>query len=379
MNKKMKFGIYIIFILSVFASQGFAQDHSELKFDCSLCHACETPTKSNPCLIVCPRQKMVTVYISAEKSPKIIKMEKLKVVQHLYEPVIFSHRVHAEMSELSGGCEMCHHYNPPGNVVPCINCHEPQRKRLDISKPDLKAAYHRQCINCHSQWSDKVACESCHELLESGKSLFSKKEYKEERIHPEIIVPAKLVYKTSKQKNTLVTFYHNEHNKLFGFECKDCHHEESCVRCHVKIKTKVSTEIDKDFLHVMHVSCNDCHNTKDEASCVICHKNEERKPFDHKIRTGFELRGYHKKLSCLQCHKSKNDFTGLNSSCMSCHFEWHTGKFDHKVTGLELDELHAEFDCNDCHKEEGFSQKTSCKDCHDEKKYPDDKPGKLVK
>lgn len=376
MNRKIKLGLFII-TLCLHVPPVLSQDHSEIKFDCSLCHACETPTKSNPCLIICPRQKMITVYISPEKSPKTIKMEKLKVMQDLYEPVIFSHRVHAEMSEMSGGCEMCHHYNPPGNIVPCINCHEAERNRIDISKPDLKAAYHRQCINCHSQWSDKVACESCHELLESGRSLFYEKEYKEERIHPEIKVPTKLVYKTSNQKNTLVTFYHNDHNNLFGFDCKDCHHEESCVRCH--LKTKSSLKKDEDYLHNKHISCNNCHDTENKEGCTSCHKIYEQKPFDHKIRTGFELRSHHQKLSCVQCHQSKNDFTGLNSSCMSCHFEWHTGVFDHKVTGLKLDELHAEFDCNDCHKEEGFSQKTSCKDCHDEKKYPDDKPGKLVK
>jgi hypothetical protein len=66
-----------------------AQDHSQLKFNCSLCHACETPTKSNPCLIVCPREKMMTVYISPAKSPAIIKMNKLKSVQDLYELLSF--------------------------------------------------------------------------------------------------------------------------------------------------------------------------------------------------------------------------------------------------------------------------------------------------
>ena len=375
MMKNLKLSA-IIFVMVLICPQGFGQKHSEMKFDCSLCHACETPTKSNPCLIICPRQEMITVHIPPENSPKIIKMEKLKVIQDLYEPVIFSHRVHAEMSEMSGGCEMCHHYNPPGNIVPCINCHVPERKRADVSKPDLKAAYHRQCIDCHSQWSYRVACESCHELHESGRSLYSEKEYREERIHPEISIPTKLVYNTLKQKNTFVTFYHNDHNILFGFECKDCHHEESCARCH--LKTKASFE-DNVYLDIKHGTCDDCHNTKDKTGCISCHKKAEQKPFSHKYRTGFELKSYHKKLSCVQCHGSMSDFTGLKSSCMSCHFEWHTGKFDHKVTGFELDELHVEFDCNDCHQEEGFSQAPSCIDCHDDKNYPDDLPGKLIK
>ena len=57
--------------------------------------------------------------MSPANSPKIIKMKKLEV-QDLYEPVVFSHRTHAEMSGMSGGCEMCHHYDPPGDVVPAI-------------------------------------------------------------------------------------------------------------------------------------------------------------------------------------------------------------------------------------------------------------------
>jgi len=51
-----------LFTLAVLSLPAFAQDHSQLKFNCSLCHACETPTKSNPCLIACPREKMMTVY-----------------------------------------------------------------------------------------------------------------------------------------------------------------------------------------------------------------------------------------------------------------------------------------------------------------------------
>jgi hypothetical protein len=189
-----------LFTFMLFNLPLIAQDHSQLKFNCSLCHACETPTKSNPCLIVCPREKMMTVYISPANSPAIIKMNKLKSVQDLYEPVVFSHRIHAEMSEMSGGCEMCHHYNPPGDVVGCDNCHEPKRQRTDISKPDLKGAYHRQCLDCHSQWSDDATCESCHELNESGKSAFTGKDYQQTRVHPEIKVPAKLVLNTTYEK-----------------------------------------------------------------------------------------------------------------------------------------------------------------------------------
>jgi hypothetical protein len=366
----------VIFFLSILVVQAFAQDHSKLEFNCSLCHSCETPTKSDPCLVVCPREQMMTVHISPEKSPKIIKMQKLESVQDIYEPVIFSHRIHAEMSEMSGGCEMCHHYNPPGNIVACDDCHEPQRQRVDISKPDLKAAYHRQCIDCHQTWSENVPCESCHETNESGKSAFTDKEYDSDRVHPEIVVPNKIVYETPEQKNTLVTFFHNEHTDLYGLDCRSCHQEESCAKCHDPRQT---TAVEKVSLQVKHEKCIDCHDTEAKSGCESCHTNKEMKPFNHGTRTGFALKSYHTKLNCTQCHQSKGVFTGLSSSCTSCHSGWDSETFDHKITGLALDEMHSEFDCGDCHPNADFSKKPSCEDCHDDMSYPEYKPGALVK
>ncbi|MGB5531237.1 MAG: cytochrome c3 family protein [Ignavibacteriaceae bacterium] len=367
-----------ILALGLFVLPGFAQDHSQMKFDCSLCHSCETPTKSNPCLIKCPREKMMTVHIPPEKSPKIIEMHKLKVMEDLYEAVIFSHRAHAEMSEISGGCEMCHHYNPPGNIVACNYCHDLNRQRTDISKPDLKGAYHRQCIDCHSEWSQEVACESCHELNASGKSAFSGKEYSKERIHPVINVPTKLIYNTSEQNGSLVTFFHNEHNDLYGLECKHCHHEESCTKCHAVTKPFTKKEISAEERHKK-CMCASCHDTADKTGCESCHTKKELEPFNHKIRTGFELKSYHAELSCSRCHQTKAVFTGLISSCTSCHSGWNSNTFDHKITGLDLDDIHLEFDCGDCHIGEDFLKSPSCENCHDDLAYPDFKPGKLVK
>ena len=375
MNNIKKLFVSVL-ILGLFALPIFAQDHSQMKFDCSLCHVCETPTKSNPCLIKCPREKMMTVHIPPEKSPKIIEMHKLKVMEDLYEAVIFSHRAHAEMSEISGGCGMCHHYNPPGNIVACDYCHDLNRQRTDISKPDLKGAYHRQCIDCHLEWSQEVACESCHELNASGKSVFSGKEYKKERIHPVINVPNKIIYKTPEQKGTLVTFFHNEHTDVFDFECKNCHQEESCIKCHEATK---STTKNKISFEQTHKKCSSCHDTSIRTGCESCHAKKELKPFNHKIRTAFELKSYHSELSCSSCHQSKNVFKGLSSSCTSCHSGWNSNTFDHKLIGFALDDMHIEFDCIDCHIGEDYSKFPSCENCHDDLAYPDSKPGKLVK
>jgi hypothetical protein len=366
----------LFFTLVIFVIPLSSQDHSELKFNCSLCHACETPTKSNPCLAVCPREKMMTVYISPDKSPAVIVMDDLKNVQDLYEPVIFSHRAHAEMSEMSGGCQMCHHYNPPGDVVNCATCHEPTRQRTDISKPDLKGAYHRQCMDCHQEWNNDVSCESCHELNESGKSAFSGKEYSKQRVHPEIKVPTKLIYNTSDDKGKIVTFYHDQHTDLFGLDCISCHQQESCAKCHSEEPKKKSEKVSIEMAHQI---CSGCHDTKTKNECNNCHSAKESGPFNHLARTGFKLKSYHSKLECTSCHQSETIFTGLNSSCSSCHTGWTAETFNHEVTGLMLDDMHSEFDCGDCHIDLIYSQSPSCNDCHDDYSYPANKPGKTVK
>jgi DnaJ-class molecular chaperone len=102
-------------------------------------------------------------------------------------------------------------------------------------------------------------------------------------------------------------------------------------------------------------------------------------PFNHLARTGFSLKSYHSKVNCASCHQTKKIFTGLNSSCKNCHSGWNSSNFNHKVTGLVLDDTHIEFDCGDCHGEEDYSMKPSCDGCHDDYSYPDLKPGKVVK
>ncbi len=103
-------------------------------------------------------------------------MDEFKGISDLYDPVNFSHRAHAEMSGISGGCKMCHHYNPPGKIVNCEYCHEKERNRTDITKPDLKGAYHRQCIDCHKQWNKSTDCIQCHSPGRERKIINSREE-----------------------------------------------------------------------------------------------------------------------------------------------------------------------------------------------------------
>jgi DnaJ-class molecular chaperone len=100
--------------------------------------------------------------------------------------------------------------------------------------------------------------------------------------------------------------------------------------------------------------------------------------FDHASSTGWALNKFHQKLECAKCHGNKTKFTKLNNDCLSCHKNFEDGTFNHKVTGLELDDIHKEAGCTDCHQTKNFS-KPACTNCHEDKSFPKDKPGKLVK
>lgn len=370
---KKLFILILLLPLLLFGQNKLSAQHQNQQLKCSTCHSCDIPTKEKPCLIPCPRDKMVTIEQTSEEAPTVLTINRLKSQTDIYSPVRFTHRLHAEMADMGGGCRMCHHYNPPGKVVGCADCHESNRKRNDVSKPDLKGAYHQLCMNCHRQWSGKVECESCHTLNSSVKKVDSKQVDAAKKVHVKINPPEKVKFETPKAIGKLVTFLHSEHIKTFSIDCEKCHSDESCNKCHAKSKP-IST-VNKSTAE-KHQLCSTCHDVK--SNCSNCHTNSIQNTFNHKSRTGFDISKNHNSLSCQRCHVQKGKFTGLNSDCSSCHGIWTKENFKHSVTGLQLDETHMEFECSDCHQEKNF-QNPSCKNCHDDKSFPDEKPGKLVK
>jgi hypothetical protein len=69
-------------------------------------------------------------------------------------------RFHGDTTTL---CSGCHHRTPAGTRPPgCRACHsasaDPTRDR-----PNLKVAYHRQCVGCHiAMQIEKQGCTDCH-------------------------------------------------------------------------------------------------------------------------------------------------------------------------------------------------------------------------
>ena len=374
----MKYVLISLFVLLSFSHLLIGQvkddvHHAQMALNCQQCHICPKPTYEKPCLKLMPEftREGITIFNTAEDAPEIIKIDALR---DQYEPSIFTHKLHAEMAFMSGGCVSCHHFNPPGRVLTCGECHEASLLREDLSKPGLKGAYHQQCLNCHLEWSHTTNCTACHAnrgSSEATATIADKAEFKE-KVHPEISTPAKLVYTVDYDEGPIVTFYHNEHTDLFNLKCQNCHQNEACSRCHDTTGKATSGET-KDI----HENCIDCHVQAIDENCEKCHDSKERSPFDH-ARVGWPLNHYHKDLSCQECHGHQGEFKKVNRTCNHCHKRWNPGNFDHRVTGVVLDEMHMEIDCESCHTNRNFESRPACSECHDDLSYPESVPGKTI-
>jgi hypothetical protein len=349
-----------------------SSENTNKTLNCKSCHESEYPTKNDPGLRSCPRKNMVSDFPTLKEGPNVVAISEMS---DNYMGVVFSHKIHSQMSEMSTGCTGCHHYNTTGPVLSCRECHEKSRTRKDVSVPDLKAAYHRQCMTCHKQWSHENGCgTTCH--LRKG-SDFQKVNIKDisDKTHPVLTEPSRLTWETNYEPGKIVTFFHNEHNQLFKINCKSCHSRDNCITCH-------DSRVKKDFNQPIksqksfedhHKPCVNCHEGN---TCEKCHKEKEMTPFNHGKSTGWVLNSYHSQLTCAKCHGSSMPYKKLDRNCTSCHTNFANGKFDHKLTGLVLSENHKDLECNNCHTTGDFSKAPDCKTCHDDKSYPAQVPGK---
>lgn len=352
------------------------RDHSKKDIDCKSCHYCEYPTKRDACLVMCPRS-MTSVHHSADEAPEILVMDDLS---NRFGNVVFSHKLHAQMSEFSIGCTGCHHYNTTGPVLSCKKCHEKSRKRENIHAPDLEAAYHRQCMPCHRQWNRSTDCNSCH--LPKGAEGAAKQSEAIRRTtgrsHPVLKKPTRVVYETGYNKGRFVTFNHEEHIGLFRQPCLSCHKDDNCVRCHDVKKMEASNLNQERHLKVHktfeehHKACSSCH---DNSECAKCHQDRENSRFSHKSSTGWDLGRFHSRLKCDKCHVIGKSFSPVDRNCSTCH-NWKLGNFDHKITGLVLSSSHKDLECTSCHLGKKYSSTPVCKECHNDREYPGSLPGK---
>lgn len=341
--------------------------------NCAGCHLCSVPTMRVPCLKACPRTTMVhqTSRHALAEAPDALLLDDLV---DLYEPVHFDHQAHASMAEMGKDCATCHHYSPPGTIPPCKECHSLGTESSDLRKPNLKGAYHRQCLGCHVEWSHETECNACHlprgEVAAPATGATAGASDPTDivgRAHPPIESPVKRVYRTPYAAAPIVTFQHKEHSSLFGFRCVDCHSQESCTSCHDWRKSAAAPERSQAEVHAL---CNACHA---QDPCAKCHDTKERAGFTHN-RTGWPLNPYHQRLDCWSCHPRGKDFKRVNRMCASCHGAWSPENFQHAVTGMRLDEMHSGLDCTQCHKDRHYDADPTCSDCHDDGRTAENAP-----
>lgn len=275
--------------------------------DCLNCHSCETPTAADPCLRSCSRPVAPPPMSATAEVPDVVILDQLV---DLYEPVVFPHRLHAEMVGMGQGCAECHHYNPPGKILACRECHGGPSNPNNLRQPSLKGAYHRQCINCHREWSHTNDCTICHAKRHHEADARATPDRSDimGHKHPVIPAPDTKVYPTADfPEGGVATFHHKEHVELFGLSCASCHRNESCSRCHDATNHAVRKREDP------HQDCAACHEVADD--CALCHSAEPLPPFNH-ARRGLALDETHAALACADCHTQ-----GMRKpvDCAACH------------------------------------------------------------
>lgn len=289
---------------------------------CSDCHTCSSPTQKDPCLVACPR-------FSPGRGPEVALIDQLSIQ---YVPVVFAHKLHAQMTEISGGCALCHHFNPSHKILPCRECHSTSNLE-NLAKPGLKGAYHRQCLNCHREWSHETKCVVCHAKKTANSVAVVVPDPTDIMgiLHPNAEEPLIQTYETKYEHGKLVTFRHQDHIKRFGFRCVDCHREQNCSRCHKSESVAVRTKSLKEH----HSPCATCHETAEEKteSCAHCHSGKETPPFSHE-RTGLVLDEKHKDAACADCHLGSKFHT--KPACSECHEAQEKMTYPEKLPGTKV-------------------------------------------
>lgn len=279
--------------------------------------------------------------------PDVVLLDQLAA---LYKPVPFSHRRHAEMSQMWSGCVTCHHRAPTSASLPaeiasfassivnsqdgsaqipsCKTCHAIQPDRVSLRQPSLKAAYHRQCLNCHREWAGENQCDSCHEPA-NGTAVAAAPQPDDiiGRMHPPIPEPDVKLFRirVAPVAGPNVFFRHREHVEEFGIQCSSCHRRDNCSDCHASTGNGNGKHGPRPLAlgrswRDSHLPCVNCHH---EDECTTCHYRDDQPAppaFAH-ARLGQSLDDDHAALKCADCHDARFTRGSLTCGDASCHSE----------------------------------------------------------
>ncbi len=330
-------------------------DHSKLKFqldgghaglDCALCHPAEryadTPIECNAChrLNDVHRGRFGTRCEQCHSSQSWTKAG-------------FDHAKKTKFALLGKHQQLA-----------CKRCHTPLQPE---AKLDMR------CVSCHRADDDHEgalggACDSCHRAEGWRRTTFDHRRDAKlalEGAHEKLpcAVCHQGVFQEKRKKRDCVACHIDDdaHHGQQGKRCGDCHQQRSWL-------TEVAFDHDVSSfpllgLHAVAI-CEDCHEGatfRDTSErCVDCHRGRDvhegrlasgcglcHNPngwrlwyFDHRRQTDYPLRGAHRDLNCLDCHRTAvRDKVQLSKNCESCHSldDPHRGSFGAR--------------CDDCHRE----------------------------
>jgi len=246
-------------------------------------------------------------------------------------PVKFPHALHVEDNGVE--CTTCHLAQPLGppkvSESACADCHsdgppayvfEPKARRLAVQFPHAKHDKARKCQECHAaivkpEWTNGKAmfeereCEACHKANSVSVNMQSCSDchgFDRRRAKPSshtTLWPTRhgLTYDES------ATFAH-------GTDCRMCHGQDACVRCHATKTPKSHTGGWRLRMHGITAMydrerCATCHLP---STCIQCHSTT--RPLNH-TATWNRVHGLAAQTEtneiCLVCHRV--------SYCGQCH------------------------------------------------------------
>lgn len=272
---------------------------------------------------------------------------------HRFKPVDFDHQ--ESKFKLEGAHQK----------VKCFNCHQPAKQFANQKNPPIESRQflfpklkQRQCLSCHVDYHqgqlDKN-CLSCHTQQKWDKIAFShnkQSHFPLRGLHKKVTCAKchpPMLHKGVKFKGqwrkiarykplveTCISCHQDIHKGANGNHCTSCHLESGwkklkkfhqnynlkgvhqllhCQECHKNPAEKLTNRSN---------DCFSCHNADDIhqhqlIDCDRCHTQNvwEAIAFSHSLNA-FPLRGAHRALSCVTCHRL-GIYASTANNCIDCH------------------------------------------------------------
>ncbi len=184
--------------------------------------------RRDPALRACPRLADQGVPLGRTRRPPTMT---LGTRGRKYGPVTFSHRDSRPDGRDRQGMQRLPSLRPGAARSRSARRATPRRAcATDLSKPDVQAAMHRQCLECHRDWNARTSAPAATSSR-AGRPV-RRGAPRRRMKSPTPTAPARVVYETTAAEGKTVTFFHNDHAQRFGLECADCHQQEACATCH---------------------------------------------------------------------------------------------------------------------------------------------------